>query len=64
MATYSGHLEKSQMENVSPENNHVEPPLHFAAISGHLKMENINPENDYGDPPLHLAAVNGHFEKL
>ena len=36
-----GHLEKCHIENIHPENNHGQPPLYLAAISGHLgKMSN------------------------
>ena len=65
LAAVSGHLEKSQMENINPVNNYGEPPLHSAAVNGHLEkfqMENINPENNYGKPPLHLADISGHLK--
>ena len=29
-AAISGHLKKPQMENINPENNHGQPPLHSA----------------------------------
>ena len=65
LAAVSGHLEKSQMENINPVNNYGEPPLHSAAVNGHLEkfqMENINPENNYGKPPLHPAVISGHMK--
>ena len=59
--------EKCQMEDINPENNLGQPPLHLVAISGHLEkchMENINnPENNHGQSPLHSAAISGHLEK-
>ena len=41
--------EKCQMKNINPENNHGQPPLHSADISGHSKKlqtskEKKNPE--------------------
>ena len=59
-ATASGHLKKSQAENISPKTNCGEPPLHSAAIIG--QMENINHENNHVEPPLHSAATSGHLK--
>ena len=41
-AAISGHLEKSQMENMKPENNHGQTPLHSAATSGTFEFNFVN----------------------
>ena len=46
--------------------NSILPPLHLAAVCGHLvnskyPKKNINTGNDFGETPLHLAAANGHL---
>ena len=41
-AAISGHLEKSQMENMNPENNHGQTPLHSAATSGTFEFNFVN----------------------
>ena len=38
----SGHLEKSEMENINPENNYVKPPLRLADIGGYSKTSQEN----------------------
>ena len=50
-----GHLGKCQIENINPEKNHGQSPLHSTAISGPL--ENSNPENNHGQPPLNSAGI-------
>ena len=55
------------MNDSDAENNYGVPPLHFAAVSGHLKkpqMENITPENNFGEPQLHSAAISGQIEDI
>ena len=42
------------------------PPLHLAAVSGHLEKFQIeikNPANNLGEPPPHSTAINGHLGK-